>query len=155
MTAPAEAGRQRYGPASGTPIERPVILNRWESLTFMHWRYRPEVVQRLLPAGLTVDTFDGSAWMALVPFVLRFSLPGIPELPWASRFAETNVRTYVRSADGSHGTYVLSLDERVAAAGLPAPAGPPLVHYSPAVDVRIGRPQRVSAPEEHRNRMRR
>lgn len=28
-----------------------------------------------------------------------------------------------------------------AAAGLPAPAGPPLVHWSPGVDVRIGAPQ--------------
>ena len=33
-------------------------------------------------------------------------------------------------------------DHLIAAAGLPQPAGPPLVHYSPGVDVRIGRPQR-------------
>jgi len=33
-------------------------------------------------------------------------------------------------------------DRLVAAAGLPAPAGPPLVHYSPGVDVTIGRPER-------------
>jgi uncharacterized protein YqjF (DUF2071 family) len=32
-------------------------------------------------------------------------------------------------------------DGLVAAAGLPAPQEPPLVHYSPGVDVRIGRPE--------------
>ncbi len=107
---PAIAGTDRYRPACDTPVTRPVMLNRWESLTFLHWRYQPEVVQRLLPPGLTVDTFDGSAWVALVPFVLRWKLPGVPELPWVGQFAETNVRTYVRSADGSVGTYFFSLD---------------------------------------------
>jgi uncharacterized protein YqjF (DUF2071 family) len=29
----------------------------------------------------------------------------------------------------------------VTAAGLPPPGGEPLVHYSPGVDVRIGRPE--------------
>ena len=33
-------------------------------------------------------------------------------------------------------------DELVEAAGLPAPRGAPLVHYSPGVEVRIGRPER-------------
>jgi uncharacterized protein len=32
-------------------------------------------------------------------------------------------------------------DHLVAAAGLPQPQGSPLVHYSPGVDVRIGRPE--------------
>jgi uncharacterized protein len=33
-------------------------------------------------------------------------------------------------------------DRLIAAAGLPAPHGEPLVHYSPGVDVRIGRPEK-------------
>ena len=33
-------------------------------------------------------------------------------------------------------------DQLITAAGLPAPAGPPLVHYSPGVDVAIGRPEK-------------
>jgi hypothetical protein len=32
-------------------------------------------------------------------------------------------------------------DRLVRAAGLPQPAEAPLVHYSPGVDVRIGRPE--------------
>ena len=44
------------------------MMHRWDRLTFLHWRYDADVVQRLLPAGLTVETFDGSAWVGLVPF---------------------------------------------------------------------------------------
>jgi uncharacterized protein YqjF (DUF2071 family) len=42
-----------------------------------------------------------------------------------------------------HHATVRDLDDRLlTAAGLPAPHGEPLVHYSPGVDVRIGRPER-------------
>jgi uncharacterized protein YqjF (DUF2071 family) len=34
----------------------------------------------------------------------------VPSAPWISRFAETNVRTYVRSADGASGIWFFSLD---------------------------------------------
>jgi uncharacterized protein YqjF (DUF2071 family) len=38
---------------------------------------------------------------------------------------------------------LLGLDDRlITAAGLPAPVGDPIVHYSDGVDVRIGRPER-------------
>ncbi len=39
-------------------------------------------------------------------------------------------------------------DQLIAAAGLPQPAGEPLVHYSPGVDVRIGRPERWACRAE-------
>lgn len=86
------------------------MKHRWELLTFLHWRYDAAAVQRLLPAGLTVETFDGSAWVALVPFYMRVALPVGPPLPWASQFCETNVRTYVRDEFGRSGVWFLSLD---------------------------------------------
>ena len=39
---------------------------------------------------------------------------------------------------------VLLEDHLLRAAGLPAPEGPPLVHFSPGVEVRIGRAERVT-----------
>jgi len=86
------------------------MVHWWDELTFLHWRFDPEAVQRLLPRGLTVETMDGSAWVGLVPFFLRVGLPGVPSVPWLSRFAETNVRTYVRSRDGTRGIWFFSLD---------------------------------------------
>jgi uncharacterized protein YqjF (DUF2071 family) len=41
---------------------------------------------------------------------------------------------------------LIDLDDRlIEAAGYPPPAGDPLVHYSPGVDVRIGLPRRIGA----------
>lgn len=93
-----------------TPVARAAMVHWWDQLTFLHWRYEPPEVQRLLPDGLEVETRDGSAWVGLVPFFLKVGLPGVPSMPWFSRFAETNVRTYVRSADGERGIWFFSLD---------------------------------------------
>jgi uncharacterized protein len=105
-----------YGPVCTTPVERAAMVQWWDRLTFLHWRFEPQAVQRLLPTGLTVETMDGSAWVGLVPFFLRVGLPGVPSVRWLSRFAETNVRTYVRSPDGARGIWFFSLDaERLGA----------------------------------------
>lgn len=93
-----------------TPVERAAMVHWWDQLTFLHWRYEPHDVQRLLPDGLEVEEADGSAWVGLVPFFLKVGLPGVAPVPWASRFAETNVRTYVRGPDGERGIWFFSLD---------------------------------------------
>ena len=84
--------------------------NRWEILTFLHWRYDPGDVQRLLPSGLTVETFDGSAWVGLVPFHMTVHLPHLPPIPYLLRFPETNVRTYVIGPDGHRAVWFFSLE---------------------------------------------
>jgi uncharacterized protein YqjF (DUF2071 family) len=86
------------------------MLQRWETLTFLHWQFEPAVVQSLLPPGLTVETFDGSAWVGLVPFFMRVAAPNGVAVPWASTFCETNVRTYARDHEGRPGIWFLSLD---------------------------------------------
>jgi uncharacterized protein len=98
-------------------IERPVIRQVWRDLTFLHWRYDAEIIASCLPDGLTLDTFDGDAWMGLVPFMLAAVRPyGFPALPWISEFPETNVRTYVRGADGERGVWFFTLEaDRLAA----------------------------------------
>jgi uncharacterized protein YqjF (DUF2071 family) len=91
-------------------VTRPVMIQRWERLSFLHWPYEPEVVQRLLPDGLEADTFDGCAWVGIIPFRLTVRMPGFPAVPWASTFNEVNVRTYVVGPDGHRGIWFLSLD---------------------------------------------
>src|SRR3954447_9005255 len=86
------------------------MKQEWRRLTFLHWAYDPAVVQALLPEGLTVDTYDGKAWVALVPFEMMATFPVGPAVPWASNFWETNVRTYVQGPDGRTGVWFLSLD---------------------------------------------
>jgi uncharacterized protein len=86
------------------------MRQRWERLTFLHWAFEPADVQRLLPDGLQADLFDGAAWVGLVPFFMHVATPGGRQLPWASRFCETNVRTYVRDRAGNAGIWFFSLD---------------------------------------------
>lgn len=86
------------------------MLQWWDDLTFLHFRYPVEAVRPLVPEDLEVETADGSAWVSLVPFFLRVGLPRVRPIPWVSRFAEINVRTYVRSADGVSGVWFFSLD---------------------------------------------
>jgi uncharacterized protein len=97
-------------------IDRPVMRQRWERLTFLHWPFGPADVQRLLPAGLEAETYDGAAWVGLVPFAMRVTPPGGQHVPWLSGFCETNVRTYVVDRAGRPGIWFFSLD----AARLPA-----------------------------------
>lgn len=102
---------------SAPTVARPIMLHEWSTVTFLHWPYRPPVVQRLLPGGLEVESVDGQAWVGLLPFRMQdVRIPGLPAAPWVSQFAETNVRTYVRGPDGQSAIWFFSLD----AARLPA-----------------------------------
>ncbi len=92
----------------------------WICLSFLHWPCPPADVRPLLPAGLELDTFDGVAWIGLVPFCITgLTPPRWPALPWVSHFLETNVRTYVIGPGGRRGVWFFSLD----AARLAAVAG--------------------------------
>lgn len=92
------------------PVRTAVMRQQWLDLAYVHWRYDPAVVQALLPAGLQVDTFDGSAWVGLIPFSMRdVGLPHGPAVPYFGSFAEVNVRTYVRVGNRP-GVWFFSLD---------------------------------------------
>lgn len=101
---------------------------RWESLLFLHWRVPREVIQQSLPPGLTVDTYNGQAYLGIIPFFMRNVRPvGVPSIPRLSHFQELNVRTYAFDRDGTPGVWFYSLScNRIAAtliarfvAGLP------------------------------------
>lgn len=98
--------------AAACPFEvaRPVMRQRWERLTFLHWPFDPAVVQRLLPDRLRVETFGGTAWVGLVPFFMRVTTAGGRGMDPLSNFCETNVRTYVRDHEGRTGVWFFSLD---------------------------------------------
>ena len=90
---------------------RSVLRQRWTELAYFHWAYEPEVVQRRLPAGVTIDTFDGSAWVGLIPFEMRdVQLGPMPPVPWLGTFIEINVRTYVVDSLGRRAVWFFSLD---------------------------------------------
>lgn len=84
----------------------------WRDLLFVHWEVPPEALRRLVPAPLSVDTFEGRAYVGLVPFTMhdvRFGPIRIDD------FLETNLRTYVH-AEGVPGVWFFSLDAQSALA---------------------------------------
>jgi hypothetical protein len=83
---------------------------RWHDLLFIHWPIRPQVLRPLIPAALELDTFDGWAWLGVVPFRMTgVRRRYLPEFPYLSAFPEVNVRTYVQTP-GRSGVWFFSLD---------------------------------------------
>ena len=87
------------------------MRQRWAGLLFLHWPVDPALIAERLPAGLHVDTFEGQAWLGVVPFFMDRVRPvGLPPVPWLSWFMELNVRTYVHDDHGNAGVWFFSLD---------------------------------------------
>lgn len=87
------------------------MFQHWDALAFLHWEMEFAAVQATLPPGLTVDTFEGRAYVGVVPFYMNKIRPrGLPCVPWLSHFLELNVRTYVHDSAGVPGVWFYSLD---------------------------------------------
>jgi uncharacterized protein YqjF (DUF2071 family) len=83
----------------------------WHDLLFLHWEVPVDSLQRLLPHGLTVDTFDGRAYVGLVPFrISGIRHRNLAPIPGFSQFLEINVRTYVHKDGRDPGVWFFSLD---------------------------------------------
>jgi uncharacterized protein YqjF (DUF2071 family) len=82
----------------------------WKDLLFAHWRVPPETMRAHVPPELSLDLFDGEAWIGVTPFeVTGLRLIATPPIPRVSTFLELNVRTYV-TAGGKPGILFFSLD---------------------------------------------
>ena len=94
------------------PSGRWVMTQRWNDLLFAHWPVPVSALAPLIPDGLQIDTYSGSAWLGVVPFRMdRIRIRGLPSIPGARSFPELNLRTYVRDQkSGMTGVYFLSLD---------------------------------------------
>lgn len=104
------------------PEGRPLMHQDWGKLLFMHWRIDEKKLRPLIPERLTIDTFDGSAWIAVTPFTMwdiRAFPPLLPPVPGLSSMHELNVRTYVH-LDGVPGVWFFSLDANSSIAVLTA-----------------------------------
>lgn len=88
----------------------PIMRQHWGKLLFIHWPIDEKVLRPLIPAQLTIDSYDGSAWIGVIPFTMwgiRASF--LPPIPGTSAFHELNVRTYV-TLNGISGVWFFSLD---------------------------------------------
>lgn len=99
--------RHRPGPLPSGPW---IGSQRWADLLFAHWPVPIPALRPHIPARLEIDTYEGVAWIAAVPFRMERVRPrGVPPVPRLSRFLELNLRTYVR-VDDRPGVFFFSLD---------------------------------------------
>ena len=98
-------------PHAPRPVRRPLLVQRWRHVTFLHWPVPPEAVRPHLPAGVEPDTLDGRTYVGLVAFQMwHVGLGNGPGIPYLGTFPETNVRVYSVDGEGRRGVVFLSLD---------------------------------------------
>jgi uncharacterized protein YqjF (DUF2071 family) len=107
----------------------------WHELAFLHWAVEPAALERHLPEGLRLDTFEGRGWLGVVPFRMSQVRPRYcPSVPGLSAFPEINLRTYV--TDGAKpGVWFFSLDVTSAIAVGIARAGFNLPYFRAAMSM--------------------
>ena len=120
----------------------------WGKLLFMHWAIDAELLRPLIPRQLSIDTFDGKAWIGVVPFTMwgiRASF--LPPIPGTSAFHELNVRTYVHFK-GVPGVWFFSLD----AASRLAVWGARTFYHLPYFNAEMSLPQQGNTIKYHSTR---
>lgn len=136
------------------PTRRPRALvigrQRWRDLLFLHWPVGIDTLRRRVPAQLTIDTFEGTAYVGVVAFVMEsLALAGVLKALSLS-FLETNVRTYVHVEGGDPGVYFFSLDANSPFAVIAARASFGLPYY--AARMRLSRVDPLIAYTTQRER---
>ncbi|MDQ7025869.1 MAG: DUF2071 domain-containing protein [Anaerolineae bacterium] len=87
-----------------------VMAQTWQRLLFAHYPIPVATLRPMIPPELEIDTWDGTAWIGIVPFRMTgVRLRGLPPVPFTHTFPELNVRTYVVK-DGIAGVWFFSLD---------------------------------------------
>ncbi len=87
-----------------------IMGQTWNDLLFAHYPVDIHELRKLLPDCLQVDTYDGQAWVSVVPFEMSdIHFRELSAIKYKKRFSELNVRTYV-TFNGEPGIYFFSLD---------------------------------------------
>jgi uncharacterized protein YqjF (DUF2071 family) len=119
------------------PDGQPLMHQKWGKLLFMHWRIEEAELRPLIPEQLEIDTFDGSAWIGIIPFTMwdiRAFPPYLPAVPGLSSTHELNVRTYVHY-NRVPGVWFFSLDCNSTAAVMAARAFYHLPYFNAHIDL--------------------
>ena len=136
----------RIGPTE-RPHDRPAGFQRWRTLCFLHWPVAIDAVRAVLPPGLSVDSYEGRAWVGVVPFTMRDVVPfWAPSVPGVSNFHELNVRTYVHFEGKNPGVFFLSLDAASSVAVLAARAGWSLPYFRARMSLAVEGPAAPADP---------
>jgi uncharacterized protein YqjF (DUF2071 family) len=85
-----------------------IWLQHWDDVVFLHFPLPERQLRPLVPSGVAIDTYGGSAWLSYIFFRLNLRPAWLPNIPGFSSLYELNVRTYVRHRD-QPGIYFLRM----------------------------------------------
>ena len=92
------------------PSKNWIMRQSWRNFLFIHWPIPAEILRPHIPSFLEIDTYNGSAWLGVVVFVMEGIYPrGLSSISLTPTFPEINVRTYVHY-NGKPGIFFMSLD---------------------------------------------
>ena len=86
------------------------MYQQWDNLFFYHFKVEPKIIKNILPKDISLDLFEGKAYLAIVGFEMSsiyFSPCSFLKHPG---FFELNLRTYVLLEDGTPAVYFFTLD---------------------------------------------
>ncbi len=118
MAAPRLYGQRTTRPRPPidrvSPMDRPDAIaagvQTWRDFLCLSWPIPAEDIQRLVPEQLTIDRFDGKAYISIVAFRAADSRPAFAPKMLGAGWNEVNVRTYVHRDGKEPGVYMLAID---------------------------------------------
>jgi uncharacterized protein len=134
------------------PPDRPWVMRQaWRNLLFAHWPVASEAIRDRVPSQFELDTFEGFAWVGVIPFWMTDVAPrGLPGLPGRTATLEVNVRTYVRYG-GRRGVYFFSLDAESLLVVLGARWFYHLPYYHAEMSMRVSEGERIEYKSRRRS----
>jgi uncharacterized protein YqjF (DUF2071 family) len=74
----------------------------WRDLLMLNYEVHPGILQKYVPAGTELDSFQGKTYVSVVGFrFCRTKLLGAIPIPFHTQFEEINLRFYVRRSVGN------------------------------------------------------
>lgn len=82
----------------------------WNKVLFLHWQVPTNELTKLIPDGISIDTYNGESWISLVAFTMEKIRPrNLPSILFVSDFHEINIRTYL-VRDNKQGVYFINIE---------------------------------------------
>lgn len=114
MNVSGDRAGGKITPDPSSTIDEWLLSQRWEDTLFCSWPAAGAALRNLVPTGLTIDEWGGTAWVTVVAlWITAVRLGESDPLPGFD-YPEINLRTYV-TGGGVAGVWFFSLDTNHAA----------------------------------------
>jgi hypothetical protein len=92
------------------------LTAEWNNLLMLNYSVDPSLVQRHLPSGTQLDTFEGLTYVSVVGFEFSNTRVGGFSIPFHRSFEEVNLRFYVKRSDRRGVAFIRELVPKFAVA---------------------------------------